>query len=146
MTATPDPRDPQQPESVESADTGEHVTRIEQRSLEATFSSPLPPPQYLDAYESTLPGAADRILTITESEVRHRQEVVSRLVAADVHRMVWLPRYILALAMAAMVFAVVALALGYPVVGTLIAVLDLGGVAASYLYGIWKNARSDDEP
>ena len=99
------------------------------------------PPQFLDAYESTLPGAADRILSLTEREARHRHEMVSQLVSAEVHQTTWVPRYILTLALVTMVFAVVALL----VAGTLIAVLDLGGVAGSYLYGIWKSARENGD-
>ena len=69
--------------------------------------------------------------------------MVSQLVSAEVHQTRWVPRYIVTLALVAMVFAVVALLAGYPVAGTLIAVLDLGGVAGSYLYGIWKSENVD---
>lgn len=70
--------------------------------------------------------------------------MVAQLVSAEVHQTRWVPLYILILALVTMVFAVIALLAGYPVVGTLIAVLDLGGVAGSYLYGIWKSAREDE--
>lgn len=36
---------------------------------ERSFSGPLPPPEYLDAYEKTLPGAPDRILVMAEKQV-----------------------------------------------------------------------------
>ena len=71
--------------------------------------------------------------------------MVSQLVSAEVHQTKWVPRYILTLALVTMVFAVVALLAGYPIAGTLIAVLDLGGVAGSYLYGIWKSARENGD-
>ncbi len=38
----------------------------------ATFKGPLPPPEVFDGYEQTLPGAADRILTLTEKQEDHR--------------------------------------------------------------------------
>ncbi len=144
MTDSPEDAEATDPEIVDAASADDRVTRIEQRSFEATFASPLPPPQFLDAYESTLPGAADRILSLTEREARHRHEMVSQLVSAEAHQTKWIPRYILALALATMAFAMVAVLAGYPVAGTLIAVLDLGGVAGSYLYGIWKSMRDDD--
>ena len=146
MTDSPDDAEAIDPEIVQTDNADDRVTRIEQRSFEATFASPLPPPQFLDAYESTLPGAADRILSLTEREARHRHEMVAELVSAEVHQTRWVPLYILMLALVTMVFAVIALLAGYPVVGTLIAVLDLGGVAGSYLYGIWKSARDDEGP
>ena len=145
MSDRPDDAETTDPEIVEAAGADDRVTRIEQRSFEATFASPLPPPQFLDAYESTLPGAADRILSLTEREARHRHEMVSQLVSAEVHQTRWVPRYIVTLALVTMVFAVVALLAGYPVAGTLIAVLDLGGVAGSYLYGIWTSARESGD-
>ena len=37
----------------------------------AQFQGPLPHPDHLQKYESVLPGAADRILTITEDSVDH---------------------------------------------------------------------------
>ncbi|MCY4456292.1 MAG: DUF2335 domain-containing protein [Chloroflexi bacterium] len=146
MTDSPENAESTEPEIIDAAEADDRVTRIEQRSFEATFASPLPPPQFLDAYESTLPGAADRILSLTEREARHRHEMVSQLVSAEAHQTKWIPRYILALALVTMAFAVVAVLAGYPVAGTLIAVLDLGGVAGSYLYGIWKSTREDDGP
>ena len=92
-----------------------------------------------------LPGAADRILSLTGREARHRHEMVSQLVSAEVHQTRWVPPYILTLALVTMVFGSGRAARGYPVAGTLIAVLDLGGVAGSYLYGIWKSARENGD-
>ena len=77
--------------------------------------------------------------------------MVSQLVSAEVHQTRWVPRYIVTLALVAMVFEWSRCLLrpllgpGYPVAGTLIAVLDLGGVAGSYLYGIWKSARENGD-
>jgi len=39
---------------------------------ERTFSGPLPPPEYFEAYGKTLEGSPDRILTIAEKQVDHR--------------------------------------------------------------------------
>lgn len=40
--------------------------------VEERYSGPLPHPQHLEMYERTLPGAADRILTMAEKEQDHR--------------------------------------------------------------------------
>ena len=40
---------------------------------ESYFSGPIPDPDTLIKYEQTLPGAADRILTMAENQSRHRQ-------------------------------------------------------------------------
>jgi uncharacterized membrane protein len=38
------------------------------------FQGPLPPPEILYRYDQIIPGAADRIIQLAESEIRHRQE------------------------------------------------------------------------
>lgn len=43
------------------------------------FSGPIPPPQVLQGYEDTLPGAAERILHMAEQEQSHRHEFDSDL-------------------------------------------------------------------
>ncbi len=40
-------------------------------------TGPLPPPTFVRSYEDTLPGAADRILTITEKQQDHRHSMES---------------------------------------------------------------------
>ena len=47
---------------------------------ERSFSGPLPPPEYLEAYEKTLPGAPDRILVMAEKQVDHRIDVEKTIV------------------------------------------------------------------
>lgn len=38
------------------------------------FSGPLPPPELFAHYDEVLPGSAERILAMTESEQAHRQQ------------------------------------------------------------------------
>ena len=40
-----------------------------------SYRGPLPPPAAFQAYETTLPGAADRILGLTEKQQDHRHRV-----------------------------------------------------------------------
>ena len=48
------------------------------------FSGPLPHPDHFAAYQRTLPGAADRILALTEQQTAHRQRQEERNLEADV--------------------------------------------------------------
>jgi uncharacterized membrane protein len=48
-----------------------HVTS----SQSLMYSGPLPPSKELENYNQTLPGAADRILTIAEKESEHRHSI-----------------------------------------------------------------------
>lgn len=52
--------------------------------LTETFSGPLPPPQILAGYESVIPGAADRILSMAEEQGRHRRKLEEKLQDAEI--------------------------------------------------------------
>jgi uncharacterized membrane protein len=43
--------------------------------VSASWSGPLPPPAAFEAYEKTLPGAADRIFKNVETESEHRRQL-----------------------------------------------------------------------
>jgi len=56
--------------------------------LRATYSGPIPPPEMLAAYERALPGSAERIIEMAESEQKHRHSLES----ADLNTRVTLVR------------------------------------------------------
>ncbi len=63
--------------------TKNHSIEIHQISA-TTFSGPLPPPEIMQGYDQIVPGAADRIITIFESEVSHRQKMEEKQLDADI--------------------------------------------------------------
>lgn len=58
-------------------DTPDSTARL-LRFVEAQFSGPLPPPDLFREYDEVLPGAAERILSMTEREMEHRHRMESR--------------------------------------------------------------------
>ena len=48
------------------------------------FQGPLPPPSLFEGYENVLPGSADRIMTMAESEQSHRQQFDNTALAAKI--------------------------------------------------------------
>jgi len=46
----------------------------------------LPPPAVLAGYDDVLPGAADRIISMAEKQMAHRQSLESLVVGSDVKR------------------------------------------------------------
>ena len=73
-----DPKPPKEPE-------GEgHPSRLIVTHM--SYSGPVPPPAVLQEFERTLPGAANRILALTETQARHRQAIELRLVGAKIRR------------------------------------------------------------
>ncbi len=41
----------------------------------STFSGPLPPPEIMEGYNRIVPNAAERIIAVFETEVKHRHEL-----------------------------------------------------------------------
>lgn len=52
--------------------------QVQQKSIQQitqSFSGPLPPPAALQEYERISPGLAERIVSMAESQARHRQQL-----------------------------------------------------------------------
>lgn len=50
----------------------------------ARFEGPLPQPQSFAQYETTLPGAAERILAMAERQAAHRQELELKVIDSNI--------------------------------------------------------------
>jgi uncharacterized membrane protein len=57
-------------------------TRIQ--AMATRFSGPLPPPEALERYNQTLPGAAERIIAMAESQHDHRQHLEKHVVQSNI--------------------------------------------------------------
>lgn len=86
-TPVPQPNEPQAPQAPET----KYEVRGPKSSPRVTadfhlashFSGPLPHPSILAGYENCMPGAADRILRMTEAEGEHRRFVENTIIARD---------------------------------------------------------------
>jgi len=54
------------------------------QAMMRSFSGPLPPPEALERYNQVLPGAAERIIAMAESQHNHRQGLESHVVRSNV--------------------------------------------------------------
>ena len=70
--------------TLPSEDRAIMMAAIQQES----FSGPLPHPQYYEGYEKVLPGSANRILTMTESQVQHRISIEKNIVRRSLNQKV----------------------------------------------------------
>jgi uncharacterized membrane protein len=57
--------------------------RIQKAEMHA-FAGPLPPPEVLERYNQVLPGAAERIIVMAESQHDHRQHLESTVISEGV--------------------------------------------------------------
>jgi len=52
--------------------------------MRASFSGPLPPPDALERYNEVLPGAAERIIAMAESQHAHRQSLEKHVIHSNI--------------------------------------------------------------
>lgn len=72
------------PELVERLSQNKAI--IAQFSRTEQFQGPFPHPQTLEQYNKVLPGAAERIFSLTENEQSHRHEIQKTAVAGSISR------------------------------------------------------------
>lgn len=97
--------------------------------MHKSHEGPLPAPEDFERYDQVLPGAAERILALTESTVEHRQQMAVRhlnMVERLADRFVSAALAIgLAAIAAALVIAVLLVVFGEPIWGAGIAIVDI---------------------
>lgn len=98
-------------------------------AMHTSHEGPLPAPEDFERYDQVLPGAAERILALTESTIEHRREMDVRhlnMVERLADRFVTAAMVIgLAAIAAALVVAVLLVASGEAVWGAGIAIVDI---------------------
>ena len=111
-------------------------------SEERHFSGPLPPPEDLERYDKVIPGAAERIISMAEEEMKHRH-VNEDIMTKNVIRTTYLSMsfaFLSVLIMSGLVFY--SLYKGYSTVAGSIAVGSIATVAGVFLF---KSKRKHKE-
>jgi uncharacterized membrane protein len=97
-----------------------------------SYRGPLPSPGVLQGYESVLPGAADRIITMAEKQAQHRQElekIACRSEAKNSFTGVVMAGTVVVL------ITVPAILTGNTVLGGIIGGAGLFGLVGAFIYG-----------
>ena len=118
--------------------------RAEYRRMvsQTMFSGPLPPPALYAHYEDVLPGAAERILALTEREQAHRHRFETDALHAEVRYSnlgMWLGAGVLTFVLIAACFCAY---IGRGEVAIAIAGLGVAGVVSAFIRGK-ESHRSD---
>ena len=108
--------------------------------IEKTFIGPIPPPQDFEKYELTLPGAADRILSMAEKEQQIRADGEEGIMSNDRKRI----HGATLLGLALVVAAGIAAWKGYPSIAI---PLGLSGMFSAVVRNIltWLSSRRNSE-
>ena len=117
-------------------DQQESVTSLvmSQSSLEIR-RGPLPEPSILSDYDKVLPGLADRIVVMAESEKDHRHQMQSRQLELSARRSLIGLISGLIVAISCIILAIWATYKGYYVAGTIIASIDIVALTAIFVLG-----------
>jgi uncharacterized membrane protein len=101
------------------------------------YSGPIPDPGSLDRYNQIVPGAAERIISMAESEAKHRHTIETMAIASDVDqrkRGQWFGFVIGTIALLASIYAIfkgqekAAMVIGGTTVVGLVSVFVLGRI------------------
>lgn len=117
-------------------DQQESVTSLvmSQSSLEIR-RGPLPEPSILSDYDKVLPGLADRIVVMAESEKDHRHRMQSRQLELSARRSFIGLISGLIVALSCIILAIWVTYRGYYVAGTIIASIDIVALTAIFVLG-----------
>ena len=128
-------------DSLPKADRAVLLAAIKQES----FSGPLPHPQYFEGYEKVLQGSANRILNMTEEQVKHRLTQESRIVKRSLNQKLF-GMIIGGLLTILILGAVVYLGLkGHDVLAGTIGTTTIIGVITVFVLGVRPGAREKVE-
>lgn len=98
------------------------------------FSGPLPPPEELAKYDRVVPGAAERIISMAESEMRHRHKNEDKLSRGVVCTAVLSIIFAFIVAFSLVGLAAYVAYMGNGAAAATIAVGSIAGVIGSFLY------------
>jgi uncharacterized membrane protein len=125
--------------AVDSVDVKEDGVATEPEALTGVqirhqkFEGPLPPPSILEGYDRVLPGAAERIMQMTEKSLNHQQEInYAALTAASREGRAgqW---FAFIIALSALVTGAFAIFSGHPVAGATIVSTTLAGGVGTFI-------------
>lgn len=132
----------QNPEKLEKLLSLLSSERKELRQVSSQFSGPIPPPELLEGYENIVPGAADRIIRMTERQIDHRTNIESLIVKGDNRRADRGLTFAFMLGILCIVVAATLAYLGQPNVAIVIIVVLFGTGTTTYIYG--TNVRKQE--
>lgn len=107
----------------------------EGRIVRSYYEGPIPTPELLKGFEEILPGAADRILSMTEKEGEHRRSIQRRGHAAYIlnERIgMFFAFLICSIAIAAGTFCIIK---GAPAAGAILPAIPLATIVIAFIHG-----------
>lgn len=102
------------------------------RTVSLEVSGPLPPPQVLKQYDQIVPNGADRIVSLAEDQIHHRQSMEARGQA-----------FTFVLAVTTLIGGVVAIVLGHSPEGLVPLVAAIAGLGGLFVFREWRTHKNN---
>jgi uncharacterized membrane protein len=144
-------RDSDLPEQVVGELIAEQVERAAKRavahivSTSVSFSGPIPPPAMLAGYEKVLPGAADRMLRMTENEQNFRHETKRSEIGNENARARMGQCYAFGIAVLFLIVSAALIYTGHDWAGGILGTVDLVALATVFVTGKYFSAREEKD-
>ena len=126
-------------DSVAKPNQSVEIASVTQRT--ATWSGPLPPPPVLKQYDDLVPGAAERMVRITESQAEHRIRMESAVILGDARRSAAGLIFAFILSLLIISLGAYAVIWGNPWVGVAVIGINIAGLAGVFVYGTNSRRR-----
>jgi uncharacterized membrane protein len=123
----------------------QQIKKLAVQAVAEKFSGPLPPPKILQQYDQIAPGSAERIISMAESQSKHRQEIERIVITSDTKNARLGLHYGLIIGLAAVVGGVLCIMNGYEVSGSIVGGTGLTGLVGVFVYGSRQRRKEREE-
>ncbi len=108
---------------------------ITRQTISAQFSGPLPPPAILEKYDMVSPGAADRIISMAETQAKHRQALELQVISSGVSNSKLGLIFGLIIGLAGLGAATLLGIYGQPLLSGIIGIGSIVSLVGTFIYG-----------
>jgi len=108
------------------------------------FQGPLPPPQILDQYNQIVSGSAERIISLWEGQVQHRQGLEKKVIIADIEQAKFGAILGFIIAISAIGSGTFLAYIGRPSEGIAAIITALAGIIGVYGWGSYQRKKERD--
>ncbi len=115
-----------------------HLMQIHERH---EFTGPLPPPSILAEYNTTVPGAADRIIAMAEQQSLHRRSLEKKIVYSGSRDSILGLIFGLIIGLATIIGGCICVIFGHGISGSVISLSGLSGLVGVFVYGSKQRTR-----
>jgi uncharacterized membrane protein len=128
-------KQPSQPSKAAGAVSKHPQASTEIVHQSATFEGPMPPPAILEGYERLVPGAAERILAMAESDTKHQHAIEFAALHAAEGEVKRGQIFAFVIGLAALLASMFALYMGSPAVAGIIGGTTVVGLVSVFIIG-----------